>query len=213
VAILQEVQSQPVVPATAVIPQQPIQPQPQVRPQIPQPVPVAYNKKSNRWVTIAASLVVGLIVIVVLLRLFLFQWYKVKGPSMTPALNPGQSIVILRGHSQPKRGAIIIFTETGLSKFGQPNTLNLIKRVVGLPGDRVQIKNNQVTVFNAAHPQGFKPDSAYESSSEVTSGNINTVVPKDDVYVLGDNRPQSLDSRAYGPVQITSILGRVIYTF
>src|ERR1039458_2172244 len=183
----------------------------EVQPRLP--IQTTSNRKPHRWLTILLITVpIILVVILAWLRFSVFGLYQENGPSMDPTIKSGQKVYILRGHSQPKRGAIIIFRESGLSKYGGPNTLNLIKRVIGLPGDRVEISNGQVRVFNSANPDGFNPDAGYKLLGQTTSpeGTTNITVPNGDVYVLGENRPESLDSRELGPVPIANILGRVV---
>jgi signal peptidase I len=114
----------------------------------------------------------------------------------------------------PKRGDIIVFTETGLAQFGQQNTKQLIKRVIGLPGDQVVLKNGNYTIYNAAHPNGFDPDKtlAYGKNNAIpyTSGNINIKLGPDQLFVSGDNRPDSLDSRYFGPINANQIIGQLV---
>jgi len=111
----------------------------------------------------------------------------------------------------PKRGDIIIFTDPNLSQFGQDPTKQLIKRVIGLPGDKLVVANNIVTIYNTEHPQGFNPDTTlpYHRTLQDTTGTIDTIVPPGHVYVMGDNRPDSLDSRMFGPVPVDHIIGKL----
>lgn len=161
-------------------------------------------------------------VIAVLLTAFVFQSYQVDGPSMRETLHNNDRLIVwklpktwskITGHAYiPKRGDIIVFTEERLSEFGQDPGKQLIKRVVGLPGDRVVVKNNVVTVYNTAHPQGFNPDTdlPYHRTATDTAGSIDLTVGKNEVFVLGDNRPNSLDSRAFGPIETKDIVGKLI---
>lgn len=149
------------------------------------------------FVTIVLALV-----IVQLINLFLFQSYRVVGSSMFPTLHEGDLLVIsklgkttasLKKDSyQPERGDIVVFQSP-------KGSLRLIKRVIGLPGERVVVKNGQLTIFNQQHPNGFNPDkgTSYEKNLPETSGNVDVVVPKNHLFVSGDNRSgsNSLDSR------------------
>jgi len=112
----------------------------------------------------------------------------------------------------PKRGDIIVFTESGLSEFGQNDTKQLIKRVIGLPGDRVVVKNGFLTIYNAANSGGFQPDKtlAYGTDIPTTSGDIDITLKAGQLFVCGDNRPNSLDSRAFGPIDANQVIGQLV---
>lgn len=112
----------------------------------------------------------------------------------------------------PNRGDIIVFTEPKLSDFGQDPSKQLIKRVIGLPGDRVVVRDGIVTVYNTKHPNGFHPDTdlPYDRKGADTDGNLETTVEDGQVFVLGDNRGNSLDSRAFGVVYADGIVGKLV---
>jgi signal peptidase I len=105
----------------------------------------------------------------------------------------------------PKRGDIIVFVDPL-----QPD-LQLIKRVIGLPGEHVVVKDGKITVFNKESPNGFNPDDAeYGKNLPVTSGNTDITVPEGHLFVSGDNREgsNSLDSRnELGTVPEENIIG------
>jgi len=171
---------------------------------------------------------VGILVTAVLVALFIitfvFRSYQVDGTSMLSTLQNGDKLIIWKvprswarvtGHPYvPKRGDIIVFTETGLAQFGQQNTKQLIKRVIGLPGDHLVLKNGYYTIYNAAHPNGFDPDKTLTYGQHTvipyTSGNINIKLGPNQLFVSGDNRPDSLDSRYFGPINLNQVLGQLI---
>jgi signal peptidase I len=119
----------------------------------------------------------------------------------------------ITGHPYiPKRGDIIVFNEAGLEQFGQEDSKQLIKRVIGLPGDHVVISNGNITIYNKGHPKGFDPDKTlpYGKNIPTTSGNINVTLGPDQLFVSGDNRPDSLDSRAFGPINASQVVGKLV---
>jgi signal peptidase I len=112
----------------------------------------------------------------------------------------------------PNRGDIIIFTQSGLAQYGQENTKQLIKRVIGLPGDRVVVAHNTITVYNKTHPQGFQPDKTLPYGSNITEPaeqSIDVTLGPDQLFVCGDNRTNSLDSRFFGPIQTDQVIGKL----
>jgi signal peptidase I len=162
--------------------------------------------------------------IALLLIAFVFQSYAVDGPSMQVTLHDKDRLIVWKvprtwariTHHQyvPNRGDIVIFQQSGLSEFGQEDNRQLIKRVVGLPGDRVVVKNGTITIYNAEHPEGFQPDTtlpySHQTTIPYTSGNIDVTLGDDELYVNGDNRPDSLDSRSFGPITTDQIVGKLI---
>jgi signal peptidase I len=185
------------------------------------------SKKHSSWREgfatvgiLAAALVVALLMIG-----FVFRSYQVDGPSMQNTLHNGDKLIVwkvprtwarITGHDYiPKRGDIVIFSESGLSQFGQEDTKQLIKRVIGLPGDRIVVSGGVYTIYNKQHPNGFDPDKTlsyfnYGKDMPVTSGDIDVTLGADQLFVSGDNRPDSLDSRAFGPIDANQIIGKLV---
>jgi signal peptidase I len=150
--------------------------------------------------------------------MFVFQSYVVDGSSMEPNLQNGNRVFILklpktanslRGKQYvPSRHEVIVF-----KKPSDPS-VQLIKRVIGLPGDRVVVKDNHITVYNAANPNGFDPDQGqpYSIDLDPTIGNVDVTVGENELFVCGDNRAPggSLDSRNnLGLVPTQNIIGRL----
>lgn len=159
--------------------------------------------------------------IALLLTAFVFQSYEVSGPSMETTLNDHDRLIVLKiprtlaritGHSYiPHRGDIIVFVKHNLYEFGINQDKQLIKRVIGLPGDRVVVNNGVITIYNSQHPNGFDPDlnSIYSSAIQTTPGNVDITVPPNQLFVCGDNRTNSLDSRNFGTISANDIVGKL----
>jgi signal peptidase I len=173
----------------------------------------------------ALSIVIVLLAALVLawgLISFVFQSYQVDGPSMQTTLQNSDHLVVwkvprtlarITGHEYvPQRGNIIVFNEPGLADFGQGANKQLIKRVIGLPGDRVVVKDGYITIYNKANPNGFDPDKTmpYGKVIPTTSGNIDITLGANQIFVCGDNRPDSLDSRVFGPVDVNNVVGKLV---
>lgn len=154
---------------------------------------------------------------------FVVRSYIVVGTSMTPTLQDGNRLIVNKvpvtwhkifgGNFTPNRGDVIIFNTTmNIEENGMP-VEQLIKRVIGLPGDRVVVKNNKITVYNKEHPSGFNPDDkSYGKNLAPTSGDVDITIPDGFVFVCGDNRVPggSFDSRSeLGPIPLQNIVGKL----
>jgi len=173
---------------------------------------------------------VAAIVLALALIAFVFQSYQVDGPSMENTLQNNDRLIVwkvprtwarITGHAYvPGRGDIVIFTENNLSQYGQTDVKQLVKRVIGLPGDRVVVKDGVITIYNKAHPKGFQPDTTLPYGQHhtlpYTSGDIDVTLSNSQIFVCGDNRTNSLDSRMFGPVNVNDIVGKLalrVYPF
>jgi signal peptidase I len=162
------------------------------------------------------------LIIALLMIAFVFRSYQVDGPSMETTLQNSDKLIIwkvprtwarLTHHVYiPNRGDVIVFSESGLSQFGQSDTKQLIKRVIGLPGDRVVVSNGVYAIYNKANPKGFDPDKTlpYGKNIPTTSGDIDITLAANQLFVSGDNRPDSLDSRAFGPINANQVIGKLV---
>jgi len=195
----------------------------------PAPPSPSREPKRNGLLGILSSVFLFIIfpaLIAVILTAFVIQSYQVDGQSMETTLaNHDRLIVdkfprtwsrITKHQYVPARGNIIIFNQTGLpDSFFQKQ---LIKRVIGLPGERVVVKDGYITIYNSTHPNGFNPDSSgiYHIAAPVTIGDGEWKLSSDEIFVCGDNRSNSEDSRYFGPVKTNAIVGKLmvrIYPF
>ncbi len=113
----------------------------------------------------------------------------------------------------PDRGEIIVFAKLGTIDPVAGSERQLIKRVIGLPGDRVIVENGNITIFNDENPDGFDPDEVGGYADMIASRggatDIDISVPDDYIFVMGDNRSNSLDSRSFGIISADEIVGRL----
>lgn len=154
---------------------------------------------------------------------FVFQSYEVDGPSMETTLQDNDRLIVVKTGKTiarltnndyiPKRYEIIIFVKHGLVELGTTGDKQLIKRVIGLPGERVVVTDGKMTVYNSEFPDGFDPDKDqnYAKSIAFTNGNVDLIVPEGEVFVSGDNRGNSLDSRSFGTVNNEDIIGKLVF--
>jgi signal peptidase I len=153
-----------------------------------------------------AKIVIIALLIVVPIRYFIFQPFFVKGQSMEPNFESGDYLIvdeISYRFRDPQQGEVVVF------KYPNDPSQRYIKRIIGLPGEIVEIKNGQVIVFNQEGGQVLD-ESDYLSSYIFTPGNVRITLAEDEYFVLGDNRSSSADSRRWGPLSREYIVGRVL---
>lgn len=142
----------------------------------------------------------GITVFVV--RHFIFKPFYVQGQSMEPTFFEKEYLIINQftyRFRAPERGEIVVFRPpTGVKDF-------YLKRIIGLPGERVRVENNNVIVCNT---QCHVLDETYLDGIE-TEGNVRLTLGPDQYFVMGDNRPHSFDSRRFGAVDESLIVGKI----
>ena len=157
------------------------------------------------------QVVVFAVAIFLFLYLLVVQPHKIKGASMEPNFPDGEFLLtdkISYRLGKPQRGDVIVF------KAPESEGDEFIKRVIGLPGDSVSIQNNTVFINNKQLDEILYLDKAIVISGGVFLREGATVtVPENEYFVLGDNRPRSSDSRAWGFVKIDKITGRAWFVY
>ena len=195
------------------------------RPDYPPPSPPPHHKNHfNRWRSIISTLLLFLIApaIALFIAAFVVQSYQVDGQSMEPTLQDNDRLIVdkwqrswarITNHAYiPHRGDIVIFNQGGIDFAGGP-TKQLIKRVVGLPGERVVVKDGKIAIYNQQESGGFNPDTSgeYPIITTVTPGNVDVSLETDEIFVVGDNRTNSEDSRYFGAVNADQIAGKLAF--
>ena len=178
--------------------------------------------------------------VVLLIRSFFFEPFKIPSGSMIPTLMVGDFILVdkniygykiplinvtLFENENPKRGDVIVF------KYPENENINYIKRVIGIPGDKILYKNKILFINDKEYPliridHSFDPVEIadgqvyYENNSEKEylvlnqsnpTFNFEYIVPENSYFVLGDNRDNSNDSRYWGPVPKKNLVGKAFY--
>jgi signal peptidase I len=162
--------------------------------------PSDFGHRLAKWVFV--PLLLWLVVILLVFYVF-FSSAVVEGHSMLPTLESGDYLLVTRGDPAPQRGDIVV---TQVEENGVP--VELVKRVVALPGDSVEIRSDVAYVNGAPEPsRGQSVDVRFSVSRP------RVTVPPGHVYVMGDNRPNSEDSRYIGPVPISGIKGKAVFVF
>jgi signal peptidase I len=172
-------------------------------PQSPAAPPIA---RRHRWDGLARDVVgtiVPAVLIALLIHVFLAQATRVYGQSMQPNLHTNERLVVekLSYHFHgPRRGDVVVLHDpSGSSEL-------LIKRVIGLPGERVTVADGRVFI------DGVQLDEPYLNQETESTGR-SWLVPPLQVFVMGDNRQASRDSRSFGAVPSDQIIGRALFRY
>ena len=150
------------------------------------------------------AIIVALAISVVL-YLFFMTPHEVVGESMFPTYHNGEHLIankIVYSYSKPKRGDVVIFKYSAEQDF--------IKRIIGMPGDVVALKDGRYYINGVILDESaYLNNTVYTSGGEYLREGEETTVPEKMYFVSGDNRPHSSDSRAFGPIGVNEIKGKV----
>ncbi len=165
---------------------------------------VPNQKPGSFWKELIAYALFALVVVVPI-RLWIAQPFVVSGSSMDTTFVDGQYLIVdeisYKFHD-PQRGDVLIF------KYPLDTSKYFIKRLIGLPGETVVVKSDSVTIINKDHPEGIVLSEAYTHSR--TFGNSTTTLAAGQYFVMGDNRLVSSDSRVWGILPKSDIIGRPV---
>ncbi|MDO8260372.1 MAG: signal peptidase I [Candidatus Magasanikbacteria bacterium] len=156
------------------------------------------------------KIVVISLVIIIPVRYFLIQPFYVKGASMEPNFHDKEYLIIDEisyRFGEPERGDIVVF------RYPLDPQEYFIKRLIGLPGESIQIKGGNVIIYNEKNPNGVFVEEKYLPNDLKTYGLSEDTITlgEDQYYVLGDNRGSSKDSRSFGSVNESFIIGKVLF--
>lgn len=179
---------------------------------------------------LGAGIAAGLIVVIVLLNTYIMQIFTVDGRSMQRTFKTGDQVLINKfaktfagmngGEYLPLRGEVVVVRAVfGNARLTSDTTSSqeyvyLIKRVIGLPGERVVVKDGVLTVYNDEYPEGFQPDKGSKWEKDMTADlpteNLDIQLSTSELFVSGDNRPESIDSRFNGPLATKEVVGPML---
>ncbi len=155
--------------------------------------------------------IISILIIVKLVQTFLVQPFIISGPSMVPTYHDRDFIFLDKLSyrvSNIKRGDIVVF-KLHEKTAGPYEGDYLIKRVIGLPGERVVVKDGITTIYNQENPEGFTIDESFVKNKDNTT-QADEKLDSDHIFVMGDNRSQSRDSRYFGPIKLSDVRGQVL---
>jgi signal peptidase I len=155
--------------------------------------------KKHEWYDLLETIVFAFI-LAFLIKTFILQISYIPTGSMIPTLNEKEAVLVIRipyYFREPSRGEVIVF------KYPQDLTKEYVKRLIGLPGDTIEIKNGVVYVNGKALDEPYVKNKSSDNYGPIK-------VPKDNYFVLGDNRPVSVDSRYWGFVPKKNLVGKAV---
>ena len=150
-------------------------------------------------IAVLAGITIGLI------RYYLFKPFYVKGASMEPNFFEKEYLIIDElsyRFREPVRGEVIVF------RYPENPKEYFLKRIIGLPGETIKISGGQILLYNQAHPEGISVDETYLPEEIKTEGDRTIKIGDEQYFVLGDNRSNSFDSRRFGSISRSLIVGR-----
>jgi signal peptidase I len=173
--------------------------------------------RSTRWLREAVIVVLVAVVVAVLLRTFVVQTFFIPSGSMEPTLQIGDRILVnkLSYHLHGVgRGDIVVFARPAKENCGGLPVNDLVKRVIGLPGDMMSLSGGDVYVDGKRLDETWLPSSEQGVTEPGPNGTAYSLnhpfrVPANDYFVMGDNRTDSCDSRWWGPINKSLIVGKV----
>ena len=156
--------------------------------------------------------IIGIIIIVKIVQAFIIQPFIVDGASMLPTYHNQEFLLVDKFSyriKDPARGDIMIF-KLYENKNNPYEGKHLIKRVIGLPGERVTVKDGVTTIYNTKSPKGFVLDESFVEYKDFQK-NVDMILDTHHYFVMGDNRAQSYDSRDWGALDAVNIKGQVLF--
>ncbi len=165
------------------------------------------GKKEKKFFENSVVLIIVIGLIALAIRLFVFQPYIVSGQSMEPNYHDNEYMLVekISGYSKNyHRGDVVVFKN--------PNNTNevFLKRVIGLPGEKIQIDKNDIKIYNNKYPGGIALQEDYLSKNLLPKeyAKANFSLENNQYFLMGDNRGNSIDSRIFGPVDENLIIGK-----
>lgn len=160
-------------------------------------------KKDSFFKELLKTALIALI-IVVPIRIFIAQPFVVQGASMSPTFESGEYLVVDQlsyRFNDPERGDVIVF------RYPNDPSVFFIKRIIGLPGETVAIKDSAITITNTEGASSVLPPS-FTFDLEASPTETRTLLGDDEYFVMGDNRDESSDSRTWGALHEDFITGK-----
>lgn len=138
---------------------------------------------------------------------FLAHPIEMKGASMTPNYNNGEYYTVSAFDKDYKRGDVIVFTAP------VDRTQQYVKRLVGLPGDKIEIRQGKFYLNDQEQKESYLPEGTYDDPGAFLQEAISYTLKEDEYFVMGDNRVHSSDSRSWGPIKKEDVSGKIWFKY
>lgn len=166
------------------------------------------RERSPAWLLAEwLGVIVVALVLAVGVRSYVIQTFYIPSGSMEPTLNIGDRILVFKlayDFASPAIGDVIVFKAPPSEHCGEPSVTDLVKRIVGVPGDRISSSGNTILINGKPLVQNWThyPD--------LNTPIVPLTIPANNYFVMGDNHPASCDSRVWGTVPRSDIIGKVV---
>jgi len=166
------------------------------------------------FLDIIETVVIALSIFLVV-YLFFMQPHQVNGQSMVPTFQNREYLLtdkVSYKRRLPARGEVVVFKAPESAGCPPGAGCDFIKRIIGVPGDSIEVKDGAIYRNGERLEENYLPDSYVTQAGAYTRGNVVTL-GADEYFVSGDNREHSSDSRAWGPIGRSDIVGRVFFRY
>ena len=166
----------------------------------------AKQRSSTRNLLEWVAVIVGAVLVALLIKTFVVQAFRIPSESMVPTLEVGDRVLVNKlsydAHGL-NRGDVVVFERPPGLPSGPDDPKDLIKRVIGLPGDTVVARDGSIYIDDQRLDEPYLPENIATYNLDVP-----VTISEGEVWVMGDNRTNSEDSRVFGPIDDDSIVGR-----
>jgi signal peptidase I len=172
-------------------------------------------KKIGQFILETIQAIVMALSIFIIIYLFLFQPHQVKGSSMYSTFEDGEFLLtdkISYRFNSPQRGDVIVFKAPETEPCSEIEC-EYIKRIIGMPGDKVKVSAGHVYINNQLLEENYLPEEMITNAGSFIQEGINITVPEEYYLPMGDNRPHSRDGREFGPIPKESIVGKAFFRY
>lgn len=177
-------------------------------------MPKVFKKFGEIFLDITETVVIALSIFLVI-YLFFMQPHQVNGQSMMPNFESGEYVLTDKVSFRlrdPVRGEVVVFHAPEDANCAAGTGCDFIKRILAVPGETVEVRDNQIIVNGVPLPEVYIPADYPTQAGAFTANRVVTMGP-DEYFTVGDNRPYSSDSRAWGPVPKSEIVGRAFFRY